>query len=231
MLIYGTYDRALHNAIEDRVKPGMICMDVGANLGEMALHMASKVGSQGMVYAFEPVPHVYQRLLTHIARNRCGRNVQAFDLALSDSNSRVLLSFTDPSADNQALGSIVNTHRSGLTRQADVQTCTLDHFVAEYGIPRIDFMKVDIQGAEWLLLQGGQQVFSRLAPELLMEISPSDLCQIGRDSRQLAALLEGFSYEIYSLGRDGKPEERLCASTLDPSFRASNVLCTKRPMA
>jgi len=231
MLIYGTYDRALHNAIEQRVKPGMVCMDVGANLGEMSLHMASKAGRRGLVYAFEPVPHVFQRVITHIARNGFGKNILAFAVALSDSNAPVQLAFTDQSADNQALGSIVNTHRAGLTRHIEVQGQTLDSFVVERGISRIDFMKVDIQGAEWLMLQGASDVLSRMQPELMLEISPSDLAEIGKDSRQLASLIESFGYQIYALERDGRPGRRLHAASLDPTFKASNVLCSKHAMA
>jgi len=228
ILIYGTYDPQLHNFIERSITPGMICMDVGANLGEMTLHMANKVNPGGAVFSFEPVPNVYQRLVTHIARNGLDGVVYPFDLALSNVNGPVNLAFTDDDADNQALGSIVNTGRDGLTRQAIVQGCTLDSFVAQHRIASIDFMKIDIQGAEWFLLEGGSRVFSDMGPELLMEVSPLDLKEIGKNSRQLAQLIESFGYRIYTLNADGTPGHRLLASFLDTAFSASNVLCTKK---
>jgi FkbM family methyltransferase len=227
ILIYGTYDRPLHNIIDRIIKPGMICMDVGANLGEMTLHMANKVTPGGAVYSFEPVPHVYQRLITHIIRNGLDDRVYPFDLALSNANGPVDLAFTDEDADNQALGSIVNTCRDGLNRRLQVKGCTLDSFVAQHHIARIDLMKIDIQGAEWFLLEGGSRVFSDMAPDLLIEISPLDLNEIGKNSRQLAELIESFGYRIYTLNADGTPGCRLLASSLDTDFSASNVLCTR----
>lgn len=62
ILLDGTYDPVMHRVIERRISPGMVCMDVGTKLGEVALHMARRTGAAGAVYAFEPVPHVYQRL-------------------------------------------------------------------------------------------------------------------------------------------------------------------------
>lgn len=227
ILLHGTYDNRLHNVIERRVKPGAVCMDVGANLGEMTLHMASKAKPGGLVYSFEPVPHVYRRLAAHITRNGFENMVKASQLALSNVNGPVNLAFGDENADNQGLGSLVNGCRDGLTERVQVQGCTLDAFVLQQGIIRIDFMKIDIQGAEWFLLQGGGHVFTDMGPDLLMEVSPVDLAPIGKDSRQLAQLVESFGYHIYSLRADGTPDRRLPASSLAPAFTASNVLCTK----
>lgn len=231
ILAQGTYDWALHNAIERRVKPGMICLDAGANLGEMTLHMASKVRPGGAVYSFEPVPHVHKRLASHVARNGLGSVVRAFEVALTNADGPVDMAFADPDADQQGLGSIVNTNRDGLSQKSRVQGWALDSFVSEHGISRLDFMKVDIQGGEWFLLEGGAKVFSRMGPDLLMEISPFDLVAIGKDSRQLAQLIESYGYTIYTLRLDGMPVRRLSAASLDPGFSAQNVLCTKRAPA
>lgn len=226
--VYGTYDPALHRAIECMVKPGMICMDAGANIGEMTLHMASRAQPGGLVYAFEPVPHEYNRLVAHIERNGLGYAAKPFDIALSNTKGPISIAFSPEDADNQALASIVNTSRKELTRRIEIQACTLDAFVEQHGITRIDFMKIDIQGGEWLLLEGGAQVFSTLSPDLLMEISPLDLQAIGRDSRQLMQMVEGFGYSVFTLQPNGTPGARLSASSIDPGFSASNVLCTKR---
>lgn len=227
ILMEGTYDYVMHKVIERRIKPGMVCMDIGANLGEVTLHMARKVGRNGTVYSFEPAPLAYKRLISHIQRNRADAVVKAFDVALSDANGLVTFAFADENADNQALGSIVNKSRDELTRQTVVEGCTLDSFVDKYAINRIDFIKIDIQGGEWLLFEGGKRVFSELGPDLLIEISPLDLIQIGKDSRQLTKRIEAFGYGIYTLGNNGEPLRRLQASKIDPNFDCSNVLCTK----
>ena len=230
ILLDGTYDFAMHKVIEHRIQRGMVCIDIGANLGEVSLHMGRKVGAAGAVYSFEPVPHVYRRLIEHVRRNRLEHIIKPFAVAVSNTESAVSLAFTDENADNQALGSIVNTRRNELTREVTVRACTLDGFVERHGLATIDFIKMDIQGGEWLALQGGRAVFTKLGPDLLIEISPLDLNEIGKDSRQLAELLEDFGYAIYMLRRDGTPGPRMHARDVHPAFSAQNVLCTKRTL-
>lgn len=78
-------------------------------------------------------------------------------------------------------------------------------------------------------LQGARRTLSELGPDLLIEISPLDLIEIGNDSRKLAQQIEDFDYAIYALRGNGTPGERLSASTLNPSFSAQNVLCAPNP--
>ncbi len=226
ILGYGTYDEALQSALEYLVKPGMVCMDVGAHIGEMALHMGSKVKPRGTVYAFEPVPHIHKRLIHHIEDNELQETVKPFEIALSNTNGTVKIAFMGEDADNQAVGSIVNTSRKELTRHLDIKSQTLDSFVEEHGINALHLMKIDIEGGEWFLLEGGRQAFSRLSPTLLMEFS-SDLRDIGRDSAQLAQLIESFGYSIFSVSPKGKPDRRLHAKSIAPEFTAANVYCAK----
>src|SRR5262249_26141004 len=107
ILIFGTYDIDLHQALVRLLKPGMVAMDVGANLGEMSLHMARLVGRTGQVWAFEPVPEIHQRLRAHIQHNHAGDVVRAVPLALSDQTGQATIAAPDDQSDNQGLGSII----------------------------------------------------------------------------------------------------------------------------
>jgi FkbM family methyltransferase len=227
ILIFGTYDLDLHLGLQRLLKPGMVAFDVGANLGEMALHMARLVGSGGQVWAFEPVPAIHQRLLGHIQRNNVGNIIHAVDLALSDQTGAAALAAPDEHADNQGLGSIANlTAKAGPVRTT-IPTITLDDFVAQHGISRIDLMKIDIQGAEPKLIAGGTQTLSRFAPDLLMEFSPDDLRHTGTTSRDLAVQLSELGYQIHALIKEGiGPAIEIQSLPLD--FAATNVLCRKR---
>ncbi|MCY3020558.1 MAG: FkbM family methyltransferase [Planctomycetota bacterium] len=225
IIILGCYDQDLHQALEHLVKPGMVCFDVGANLGEMALHMAALAGPTGAVHAFEPVPAVYERLAMHAERNGLP-NLRPHQLALSNRTGRCSLAYAEASADNQGLASLVNTAQPAVSLRAEVNAMTLDDFVSREQVRRLDLMKVDIQGAEIALLEGGRQSLAGFSPDLLMEISPADLGAAGHNSRDLCRMLEDYGYAIYRIKR-GRPGTRITASAVTPGFSATNVYCTK----
>jgi FkbM family methyltransferase len=228
ILLHGTYDHALHRFIEHQLKPGMLVMDVGANLAEVALHMAERVRPAGKVYAFEPISHIYQRLLVHISQNQQNSTVQTFSLALANQNGPMPIAFADVNANHQGMASLVNLNKDALSEKSTVFTQTIDDFTEEHRISRIDFMKIDVQGGEWLLLEGGHKVFAELGPDLLIEVSPFELQDLGKNGRDLVAFVESFGYRVYELKMNGWPGERLRAWHLPNEFAASNVYCTKR---
>ena len=227
ILILGTYDADLHNALERLLAPAMTALDVGANLGEIALHMAARVAPTGQVHAFEPVPAVFARLQQHITRNHMENILHPHPIALSDQTGQTEIAFADPSADNQGLASITNlTNKAGPLRTT-IPTLTLDDFVAQHPLQRLDLIKIDIQGAEPRFLTGATKTLQRLRPQLLMEFSPDDLKQAHLTSRDLAQQLHSLGYEIHPLTKHG-PAPALNPATIPESFAAPNVLCTPR---
>ncbi len=227
ILAFGCYDPDLHRLLEQLLRPGMVCMDVGANLGEMTIHMAARVGSDGVVYSFEPVSRVRERLRKHVERNRVETIVRIIPAALSNQTGRTQIHCADASADNQGLASIVQPGSNALPLTEEVETMRLDDFVAREGVRRIDLMKVDIQGAEPFLLEGGARVFQTLSPDLLIEISPKDLRHARETSRDLIAKIEAYGYSVYRTRR-GRIGDRIRAARVGTSFHAPNVFCTKR---
>lgn len=228
IISFGTYDKNLHLLLERILKPGMICIDVGANLGEVTLHMASKVGVGGMVYAFEPVSPIYERLKLHIEKHVKQNIIKAFQLALSNKTGRAPIHFSDVLNDNQGLATLLDTGaEKSLTLCGEVTTTTLDEFAAQQNIRKVDLVKIDIQGAEILLLEGGRNVFTDLSPEILIEISPSDLKYASKDSRDLIRLLEKYGYTVYEV-KYGNVGKVISSSQIEPTFYATNVFCTKK---
>lgn len=227
ILAFGTYDRDLHETIEHVVRPGMVCLDIGSNLGEIALHMALRASPGGRVYAFEPVPHIFRRLEEHSRANNLAEVLRPYNMALSNRNGSITLHCADLSADNQGLGSVVTTSADGLDQDIEVPTMTLDAFVAQEGVPKVDFMKIDIQGGEIFLLQGGEATLRAFSPDIIMEVSPEDLRSVSKTSRDLIQMVEDYGYNVYTMKR-GKPGSRISARTTGEQFSATNVYCTKQ---
>lgn len=226
IIAFGCYDPDLHRTLERLVQPGMTCLDVGANLGEMALHMALKTGTSGRVYAFEPAPAAFERLQKHIQRNSAEQIVRAFPLALSNRKGTATISCPAPEQDNQGLGSLVNRDAQLAPLKFEIATATLDDFATGQKLDRIGLIKVDIQGAEFDFFQGAARVLEEHSPDVLVEISPDDLKHSGKSSRDLCQLIESYGYAIYRLN-GSEIGSRIVAVDVSADFYAVNVYCTK----
>jgi FkbM family methyltransferase len=226
ILALGAYDPNLHALIERYVQPQMVCFDIGANLGDMALHMARRVRPGGRIFAFEPVPPIFQRLKTNIEHNSMADTVIPIEAALSDLCGTAEIYSPDAGQRNQGIGSLVHASAEVADRY-QVRTTTLDEFVAEHQLSRVDVLKIDIQGGEIRMLTGGDQTLRRFSPDLFIEVWSDDLRAAGYNSRDLCQLIAGHGYRLFAV-KNGKPAKEIDALTVSPNFRASNIFCTKR---
>lgn len=201
ILAFGSYDPDLHCALEHLLRPGMVCLDVGANLGEVALHMARLVGAGGVVHAFEPASAPFARLRQHAEHN--GNRVRCHQLALCDRSGTAQMIVPTEAAENQGLGTITDAQLPSEYARESVTLTTLDAFAAEHDLSRLDFIKLDIQGAEPALVRGGEKTIRRFRPTIASEISPSDLAAAGCTGRQYCEMLTGLGYTVHRLTRRG----------------------------
>lgn len=169
------------------VKPGWTVVDVGANLGYYALLASRLVGPQGRVFAFESTPSTYRTLLENVALNEA-HNITACRVALCDFCGSVSVIEQEEDGYNRiGLGGELGAHR--------VPSLTLDRFVNERKIERIDLVKVDIEGAEYRFLQGGRATIERFRPIVAVELHPAALATFGATLEDLTRELSG--YELY----------------------------------
>jgi FkbM family methyltransferase len=227
IIAVGSFEEGVHRCIADRVKPGMTCFDIGANIGEMTLHFARRVGPTGRVYSFEPAPAVRARLQAHVDRNPHAKVVHLSPAALSNRTGTAEFAFASEGISNQGMGSLVNRSADLLSNRCSVPTLTIDQFVAEQGISRIDVMKIDIQGAEPLLLEGGKHVFGDLSPDLIMEVSRTDLADLGKTPRDLLAQLADYGYASHILQHDGTPGAAISPDHDFDKEVVDDIFCTK----
>lgn len=127
-------------------QPNDVVVDIGAGLGEESTIYAEIVGSGGRVYALEANPIVYEVLQEVLRRNQC-RNTTAFNLALSETPEPVLI---DDYPDMYLASSLQNLSATA-GQQYEVPGTTLEDFCATQGLRHIDFLKVNIEGAERFL--------------------------------------------------------------------------------
>ncbi len=183
--------------VQSYLRPGMTVLDVGANIGQYTLIAAERVGPTGHVHSFEPNPSVYEQLDRNVALNgfqdRCTLN----DLAVTDRAGAATLSLHAPG--ENVFSSLGAHQRVDQVGQQAVRTITLDEYVENLaGTPVVDFIKMDIEGAELPALQGARRLLSRPdAPALIVEISDTNTAAFGYPAQGSIDLIESLGYVLY----------------------------------
>ncbi len=181
-----------------------ICFDVGANLGYYTVLMAKAV-PRGRVYAFEPDPLSHALLQLNVRMNRLG-NVITNDLALGDrTGTSTFVQCTD-----SAFNSFKDTARRAVLNEIEVPVTTIDDFMVEHGVPRVDFVKMDVEGAEGLVLCGARNLLrnSALRPRMLLsELFDENHKAFGDSAAEIVESLRRSGYErIWPAGNGSGPD-------------------------
>lgn len=211
------YLRSENHKVASLAKPGEVVLDVGANIGEVALACAARVGTGGRVYAFEPNPPTFENLSRNVNLN-ASLPCHVENLALGERAGTIGL----VQVDGRNPGT-VTVAESGESRAkvAEIRVTTLDEYVTANNLPRVDLIKIDVEGYESQALRGATQTLARWHPRLVIEIVDSHQRRHGGSARELAAWLRtnGYSLTELSSGRVIGPDENLDGCQLD-------VLCT-----
>jgi FkbM family methyltransferase len=178
------------------VRPGDVVLDVGANIGHHTVVYSKAAGPAGRVYAFEPQRWVFQVLCANLVANDC-LNASAHRLALGDKPGRLRLQAVDYTADLNFGAAALSKLFQGDMRGESVPVGTLDAFVADEEVPRVDFVKLDVQTFELFVLQGAKETLRRFRPRLFVEIAPYWMKRLnGYDHREVYALLREAGYDL-----------------------------------
>jgi FkbM family methyltransferase len=157
--------------IRHLVEPGDHVVDVGANFGFYTAYLSERVGHQGSVTSFEPVPRTFD-LLAYNVRKLPLTNVRLFNCGVSDSNGSATMGIPqfDSGVENYYQATLVRPGTSGaFSHQVPVELKTLDSvFPAE---TKLTFVKVDVEGHELHAIAGAQRLIRSSKPALLIEVS------------------------------------------------------------
>ena len=225
VLFEGAYEAHVLGALERLLPEGGYFIDVGANIGLHSLVAARRVGPSGTVDAIEPEPFCRGRLEQHIVLNHC-ENIRCFPYALSDQTGTAVLHLSPP--ENLAKSSLRETNVTmGLSTPSQgsvtVETRTLDEHVLSRGRAP-DLLKVDVEGAELLVISGGTQTLSHPdSAAILFEASDLQAAPFGYKISDLKAKLVDLGYEIFRYRGEGFEP----VATAEP-HRLEDLLALKR---
>jgi FkbM family methyltransferase len=157
LVVEERFEPEVRKTIRNAVKPGMTVLDIGANLGYYSLEMAWLVGPTGRVFAFEPQPLMVSELKANVEMNGL-RNVTICAVALSNESGEA--PFFLPVVGDEGMGSFQNNGRTTVSGVTTVPCSTLDGLQATLGIDTVDFIKMDVEGAELQVVEGALGIFA-----------------------------------------------------------------------
>jgi FkbM family methyltransferase len=190
-------DPEIVRVIQRSLPPDGIFLDVGANIGIHTLAAARHVAAGGgAVVAFEPHPDNFPTLTHNLERNGL-HHVTAHNLGLAEAPD--VLTCQGPRKGNWSLASHgEHTFRVRLVR--------LDDYLEEHPLPRLDMVKIDVEGAEVRVLRGAGRAIARFRPLIVFEVCPGWLGRMKSSVTELLATVESLGYTVHSLPSDGRAE-------------------------
>jgi FkbM family methyltransferase len=202
--------------ILDFLREGDVFFDVGANGGFFTVAAAKKIGPSGHVYAFEPSLRERALLERNIEINNLD-NVTILPFAVGDKNENIKFVL----AEDGALNSIKETNHPSQKPESEIEVrmVTLDWFVKENNIPKINFIKIDVEGAEKLAFEGSQEILSNINPMILFEANQFTSTAFGYSKQDLFDCLHKHDYAISTWIKNG---------TLTPIVNLENKDITKK---
>jgi len=227
--LYGEFEPFETEIVRSLVKPGMVVVDIGANIGYYSLLFARLTGPEGTVHAFEPAPENFRLLNANIQANGY-RNITPVQAAVCDSSGQVTFHLSPSNeADHRLYAqSGDNEPRTAVT----VPAIRLDEYPPLRECPAA-FMKMDIQGAEGRALAGMRKFLAQPNPMIIvMEFWPYGMQAAGSTPQDvLTCLLDaGFTLEEIDENRRHvipvNPQELLTRLTVE-NKAFTNLLCRR----
>jgi len=153
-----------------RVKPGMVVYDIGANCGQVALMLGRFVGERGRVLSFEPSPPHYDLLVRNLALNGMSARVKPHRLAVAASSGRAEFLSNSDTPTQGKLRHVEPSYSPPSANVIEIETVTLDELVARSDVPPPDVIKIDVEGGAAEVLSGARETLARHKPAIFIEL-------------------------------------------------------------
>jgi len=212
----GAYDPVTLRIIERFVRPGDVCLDIGANVGAITLALARVAGRTGKVFALEPSPVIFERLRLNMALNPVLDGVvNIYQIGISDQPG--FLKWKED-LNNRGNGGLMG--EEGIS----VPVITLDDFCRRNSVTQVRFIKVDVEGMEFEVFQGAKATLRKFRPILYFETFMS-LVEIRWATifQEIEQLLAEYHYTLYKVDADANLSETTSADLSQNTLALPNL--------
>jgi FkbM family methyltransferase len=202
------YEETGFNFLRKYLRLGMVSIDIGAHFGLYSVFLQKQ--TKGTVYAFEPTPSTLQILRETLKLNHCTDSVHVIPAAVDEKPGKAV--FFIHNVPGSVANSLVDPHSDEFPETGyEVNVASIDQFVKERNI-KIDFIKIDAEGAELGVLRGGWNTIRENKPLINLAMHPNSIANRGDTNEQIWDFLAPMNYKILF---KGEPIEKstFCSKT------------------
>lgn len=217
---FGTWESRQSRAVRRLVRRGAVCVDAGANAGWYTLLLSRIVGPGGLVFSFEPHPTAFAQLEENLALNEWAVNVRAESAALGERAGEATLH----DGGHSMYSSLYKVRREVDVATRIVRRESLDAYLADQHVQRVDFLKCDVEGAELDVLRGASALFQSATPPVVqLELNRATARAAERSATDAVAwLVDTADYTVYRPTLTGR---LVPASPADLRSEVIDVFC------
>lgn len=213
LFLYG-YEKDTMRYFRKLVKKDHVVLDIGANIGIYSFIVSERIGGSGKIYAFEPAHNAYNCLLFNIKLNGI-KNVIPINSGVSNFTGKANFNICNDDAYN----SLGNTPMNPVIKSEIINLTSVDDFVNLNKIKKVDIIKVDAEGAEYLIFDGAERTLSNHRPILFFEHNPKVTEGFSNSTADLIELIRFHKYELFEIKKG-----RLFKIEKDTHISASEII-------
>lgn len=190
--------------IKHNIKQGWICFDIGANIGAISIPLWSKVGYHGKVISVEADPANIDKIKANLKLNNCPQDY-VFNVALADKKGILPLRCFPGCNGWQTLGNPIFA-KEYKSHVIEVPAISFEDLMETYKVDTVDFVKIDVEGAEVLVLRGMRALLTQKKIAcVVFEVNYLMLEGTNSNVSQLMSIWDDFDYELWRLDQNGTP--------------------------
>lgn len=190
------YEPYLTKLMLSKINNGDVVIDIGANIGYYTILFSNKVGKKGKVISIEPDETNYKILQKNIKENNL-KNVIVVKKALGNENKKIYLYKSEENYGDHRVWGDKNKTADTKRERISVECQKLDDLIKDLKEEKINFIKMDVQGFEGKVIEGGQKVIKENKPIIFFEYWPWAIKKSASDLQKMLLFLEKVYKKIF----------------------------------